>query len=298
MRNVDPAPGRSRRNRWVSAGVPICLLSVLSSLFLAGCRPNKRYDTIEAELRTRERELTDTRAALEQARTLNRAYEQSRSRPSFPGAPAGTSTGGGPVCSIRDIVLARGTGGLDDDGLPGDEALMVVIVPQDEDKSAVKVTARATIVAWEITPAGIKNPIGTWELSAEQLRPTWRSGLFATGFFVTVPWQTFPTMERVRVAVRLTTTDGAAFEADRDIAVRPVPQAVPRGGANPYPYPSPSPAPSTPVVPPRGREPLLPGAVPPGVPSVLPPGTEELPPPAGLPGPGGRGAVLLPPVRQ
>ena len=42
----------------------------------AGCKPNKRYDLIEAELRTRERELADTRAQLEQAKNLNRAYVQ------------------------------------------------------------------------------------------------------------------------------------------------------------------------------------------------------------------------------
>lgn len=290
----QPDAGRAdpRRSR---AGLRFCLLLLLPTAFcplLTACRPNKRYDTIEAELRTRERELADTRAALDQSRTLNKAYEQSRAQPSYPGAPAPVPTGAGPGCAIRDITLARGTGGVDDDGLPGDESLMVVIVPQDEDRSAVKVVARATVAAWEITPAGIKNPIGTWELTAEQLRPTWRSGLFATGYFLAVPWQTFPTTERVRVAVRLTTTDGRAFETDRDIAVRPMPQAMARGGAGggPIPYPS------TPVMP-KGREPLLPGTPPPGVPSVIPPGTEELPPPAGLP-PGGRGAVLLPPVKQ
>ena len=30
---------------------------------------------------------------------------------------------------VRDISLGRGTGGFDEDGLSGDEALMVVIVP-------------------------------------------------------------------------------------------------------------------------------------------------------------------------
>jgi hypothetical protein len=271
--------------------VLLLVLVAVIGLLSTGCRSNKHYDSIEAELRTRERELAETRAALDQARTINKAYEHGRANPSFPGAPASTPSGQGPACPIRDIALARGTGGIDDDGLPGDEAVMVVIVPQDEDRSAVKVAGRATIAAWEITPSGIKNPIGTWELTAEQLRHTWRSGIFATGYFVTLPWQTFPGTDRVRIAVRLTTTDGQAFEADRDVSVRLVPQAIPRTNPGSIPYPS------TPVAPPRNREPLLPGNPPPGVPSVIPPGVEELPPPAGLP-PGGRGAVLLPPVRQ
>jgi hypothetical protein len=299
-----PAPESNAWNRARNRYLPVCVRVAFCTLFAAysgsllGCRPNKRYDTIEAELRTRERELAETRAALEQAQTLNRAYEHSRGHPAFPGAPAPVPTGPGPACPIRDIALARGTGGLDDDGLPGDEAFMVVIVPQDEDRSAVKVAGRATIAAWEITPAGIKNPIGTWELSADLLRQTWRSGIFATGYFVTLPWRSFPTTERVRVAARLTTTDGQAFEADRDITVRPAPQAFPRSVPIPGVVPDQPgvPYPSTPVTPP-GREPLLPGKPPPGVPPEIPPGVEELPPPAGLQ-PGSRGAVLLPPVKQ
>ena len=54
----------------------VSLVFCLCPLLLCGCKPNKRYDLIEAELRTRERELADTRAALEQARNLNRAYVQ------------------------------------------------------------------------------------------------------------------------------------------------------------------------------------------------------------------------------
>src|SRR5207248_5125035 len=113
--------------------------------------------------------------------------------------------------------------------------------------------------------------------------------LFSSGYHVVLPWQTFPTTDRARVAVRLTTTDGRAFEADRDVTVHPVVRAVPR--VNPFPatpvYPQPAPG-IPPVLPPPGREPLLPGNPPPGVPPALPPGVEELPPPAGAPDRGAR----------
>jgi hypothetical protein len=310
MHTDDTPTGQPPRTRPVPVPVAlllVCLLSPVSCLLLTGCRPNKRYDLIEAELRTRDRELAETRAALEQSRILNRAFEQQLGHAQPPGrAPHAihpTAAGGG--LYVRDIQLARGTGGVDDDSTPGDEALMVVIVPRDEDGSAVKVPGRAQVAAWEILPSGLKNPIGNWDVPAEKLRPTWRSGLFSTGYFVPLPWQTFPTTERVRVAVRLTTTDGRSFEADRDVTVRPMVHPVPPGSVLPYPTappvpaPPPTPYPSTPVVPspqPGGREPLLPSTPPPGVPPVLPPGTEELPPPAGLQPE--RGARLLPPVRE
>jgi len=241
----------------------------------AGCRPNKRYDLLEAEIRTREHELANTRLQLEQAQNLNRAYAQQspNAAPPSPHAPA--------YIPVKEIALARGTGGVNDDSVPGDEGLMVVVVPKDEDGAAVKVPARLDIAAWEITPAGMKNPIGNWSVPAEKVRPTWRSGFISTGYFVAVPWQTYPSQERVRVAVRLTTLDGRAFETDRDIFVKlcQAPRIGPAG------------LPSTPV-PPRapGREPLLPDA--------LPPGVEELPPPIPITPAGERGAKLLPPEKN
>ncbi len=262
---TEPPPagaGRARRAR-----LRLFLgLAAFQCVAPVACRPNKRYDLIEAELRTRDRELAATRQQLDAARNLNRAYEHQRP-PEFPGAPPAVPTGAGAPVFVREITVGRGTGGVDDDGVPGDEALMVVVVPSDEDKSAVKVPGRVTIAAWEITPQGLKQPIGSWELTPEQLRPTWRAGLISSGYFIQLPWQTTPSSNRVRVAVRLTTTDNRAFEADRDVTVRPM------LGARPAPV--------------QGRELLLPGTPPPGA-------VEELPPPAGLT-PAERGARLLPP---
>ena len=242
------------RRRKLGRGVRHLAAFFAITLGLVGCK-NTKYDGVEAELRTRNRELAEAQKCLDRAREINRAYEQSRG--TIPGAVPLPQGPGGVGCSIREIALARGTGGVDDDAIPGDEYLMVVIVPTDEDKSAVKAAGRASIAAWEFGPDGLKHLIGTWEVSAEQLRSTWKSGLLATGYFVPLHWQQFPTTTKVRVAVRLTSTDGRAFEADRDISVRPMTSAIP----------------------PTGRQPLMPGVPPPGVPPLIPPGYEELPPP-------------------
>jgi hypothetical protein len=246
-------PRRRNTIRWV------CALALGGVALLAGCRGSGKYDGIEAELRTRNRELAEAQHALERSRELNRAYEQTRG--TFPGAtppplyyPA--ASGG---CSVREIALARGTGGVDDDAIPGDEYLMAVIVPTDDDKSPVKAPGKASIAAWEYGADGVKQLIGTWELSPEQLRSTWKSGLLATGYFIPLQWQNFPTQSKVRVAVRLTTLDGKLFEADRDITVRPQVSAIP-----------------------TTRQPLYPSPPPIGVPPAIPPGYEQLPPPAGV----------------
>ena len=292
MQTNPTQPERTRRRR--SLRLLVCTLLAAHAALTAGCRSNNRYDLIEAELRTRERELADSRAALDQSRNLLRAYEAAQQR----GAPA--PAGGGMFLPVKEVAIARGTGGVDEDGAPGDEGLLVVVVPKDEDGSAVKVPARVLIAAWEITPAGLKNPIGSWAVPADKLRGTWKGGLISTGYFVAVAWQTPPSTDRVRVAVRLITTDGRAFEADRDVTVRP---PLPgRGGNNVLPYPQPdgpnlSTTPVNPggpaTTPPPGRQPLFPEMPPPGAPSAIPPGTEELPPPAPLE----RGARFRPPEK-
>jgi hypothetical protein len=283
MKTQDPAGDRPTGVRVRLRLWALVLLAAGHCLLATSCKPNKRYDLIEAELRTRDRQLEETRAALEQARNLNRAYAQ-QSQPASGAAPPPPPSA--PVyVPVKQIALARGTGGVDEDGVPGDEGLMVVVVPQDEDGSAVKVPASVRVGAWEVTPAGLKNPIGDWTVPAEKLRPLWRSGFISTGYFVALPWQTYPSQERVRVAVRLTTLDGRAFEADKDITVRLV--QTPRVGPDPGPVPGVAPgvvpgvAPLAPPMPaPPGREPLFP--------DPLPPGAEELPPPAGAPTRGAR----------
>jgi hypothetical protein len=151
---------------------------------------------------------------------------------------------------------------------------MVVVLPTDEDGAAVKVPAKVQIAAWEITSAGIKNPIGTWEIPPEKVRPTWRQGFVSTGYFVAVPWRTQPSTEKVRIAVRLTTLDGRAFETDKDVFVKL--GSSPRMSLPPA---APIPRPT--------REPLFP--------DPIPPGTEELPPPSST---SERGARLAPPLKE
>lgn len=249
-------------HHFLTAG-PSTMALILGGLIalqgISGCRPNKRYDLLEAELRTRERELAETRAALEAARRLNEAYGQTRCT-----VPPAHTAPLSPL--IQQITLARGTGGLDEDGLAGDEALMVVLAPQDDDGSVIKVPGRVEVWLWEITTSGQKHFLGSWALTHEQIRPTWRQGFISSGYFLRLPWPRYPQHNKVRIAVRFTTLDGRIFEADRDIHVQPLP--VPSAPYAPAPTP-----PSSQSTPPA--QPLLPEPLPPGSPPV-----EELPPPA------------------
>jgi hypothetical protein len=196
---------------------------------------NDKQELLEAELRTRERELLDLRAENQHLRQLADIYQ----RQGYAGVQSvvpgpvveltGTSHAAGGVL-IRELALGTGTGGRDDDGHPGDETLQVVIVPKDDDGTAVKVPGRATVSALDITREGVKVPIGKWEVTAEQLKKTWRGGFLSSGYFVPLQWDQAPTGERVRVTVRFTTADGRLYEADKDVQVKPLPGLPPRSG--------------------------------------------------------------------
>jgi len=127
------------------------------------------------------------------------------------------------MVGIQRIVLGRLTGGYDNDGLPGDEALQVIIEPRDAADHSIKTLGRVTITALEVNFQGVKTPIGEWSVSPEQLRPTWKQGLLSTGYVLILPWKTPPQSENIRVIARLTVQDGRVYEADKDVKVRLMP---------------------------------------------------------------------------
>jgi hypothetical protein len=206
------------------------------SILIVGCKSNRKYDLIEAELRTRERELAQTRSERDRLRLLTETYERGLVAPP-PGwnGPSFHQTGG---ILIQTLSIGSGTGGVDNDGHVGDESLMVVVVPKDEDGTAMKVPARLTVQAFEVTKDGLKHPIGKWEVGAEQLRRTWRSGLLSSGYFVPLMWDKPPSVPNVKLQARLTTPEGKEFEAEKDITVKPLAGMMPARNPSELPPPA------------------------------------------------------------
>jgi len=191
------------------------LLSALL-LFAAGCR---NCDLVEAELRTREREIRELAADMTRVEAENEALHRELRSVRQSSAPP-TVEEASQTNTVRQIVLGRQTGSYDNDHSPGDEALMVVCEPRDADGHPLKVPGSLCVEAVEINPQGLKSLLSSWDVSPAELRRTWRSGLLSSGYHVVLPWKTWPTSERLRVTARLTLPDGRAFEADRDVRVR------------------------------------------------------------------------------
>lgn len=194
-------------------------LSLLcGAILLVGCRSG-RSDLVEAELRTKDRQLRELQGELERSRVLNQAFEQ-HLLPSAPATPGSTASSGA-TPYVRVIELGAGTGGADEDRLPGDDVLILVVVPKDEDGHPVKAVGSLSVQTQEITPEGTKIPLHTWDVTPTQLRPLWTQGLFSSGFRVKLGLREPLRFEKLRVTVQLTLLDGRTLETDKDIRVRP-----------------------------------------------------------------------------
>jgi hypothetical protein len=222
-----------------------------------GCRSHS-CELVESQLHAREADVQLLRGELDRAHAINHDLQAqllaARAGPPAypPGEPCPPAAAAYPV---HTLTLGRQTGGYDADGCPGDEALQVVLEPRDADNQTVKVPGTAVVQALEVTPEGIKKPLSTWEVSEDDLRRSWRSGLLSTGYALVLPWRMWPSTEKLRVVVQLRTADGRLFEADKDVSVRLAPGAPP-----PAPPPAAPPGPPT-LPPPRPDDPAPAGPV-------------------------------------
>jgi hypothetical protein len=211
----------------------------------SGCRS---CDQVESALRAREHDVRELREELERSELYNLALQQElrMMRGETCPQPFEQPCMGYPV---RSLTLGRQTGGRDVACGDGDDALQVVLEPRDPEGQSIKVPGTALIQVLEITAEGLKRPLSTWDISAEQLRQSWRTGLLTTGYVLCLRWKIYPATEKLRVVAQLRLTDGRMFEADKDVTIR-LPPAQKRVITQPMPPVDPAPTPEKPTLPP------------------------------------------------
>jgi hypothetical protein len=202
------------------------LLALAALTTVSGCRS---FELLEAEMRSLEKDLNELKCQLLRTESENESLHRElhhirQAKPGEATPPEVASQQFG----LRQLALGRGTGGFDDDGCPGDEGVQLVVEPRDGDGHTLKAPGTLHVEALAVSPEGLKTPISAWDVSPGQLRRTWRSGWLSTGYHVVLPWQTWPTAEKVRLVARLNLADGRVFEAEKDVTVRPTAAAMRR----------------------------------------------------------------------
>jgi hypothetical protein len=207
------------------------------ALALCGCRSAGRCDAVEAELRAREADVNTLKAELDREHLNNQLLVRELAvLHGLPG-PHGVPRHPGEPYPVVSIALGRRTGGRYDERLGGDDALEVQLEPRDTEGQTIKAPGAAHVEAYEVTAEGVKAPLSSWTVTRDELRTKWQTGLFSTGYLITLPWKVPPATERLRVVVRFQMLSGRLFEADRDVTIRLLPGARERRKGLPVPAP-------------------------------------------------------------
>jgi hypothetical protein len=201
-----------------SAGL---LLLAVSLLPAGGCRHSS--DLLEAELRTRDNDVRELKDELYRAESENQALMREIRTVRQSGPAKISPEQAAQTYRMIKLTIGRGTGGLDNDDCPGDDALQIILEPRDPDGHTIKAPGAVHIEALEISPEGIKVPFSTWDVPPEQLRRSWRSGFLTTGYSLVLPWKSWPSNEKVRLIARFLLADGRVFEAEKDVTVHLTP---------------------------------------------------------------------------
>ncbi|MFM7539702.1 MAG: hypothetical protein ACKO9Z_08590 [Planctomycetota bacterium] len=203
-------------------------LPLVPALLLPSCRSGGK-DKLESTIRQREQRIIQLQEDIDKLAGYNMALQTEvrimRGQPLPSSCDPFT-----PLYPVRSVVVGRSTTPIDDDRLPGDEGVQVVLEPRDADGKLQRAPACASVTIVEVDGQGLKSPIGTWDYSPEQMRASWKQGLLTSGFVLNCLWQAPPKSDRVKIMASFTMEDGRRFEAEKELAIKP---PVDRSGAFP-----------------------------------------------------------------
>ena len=124
------------------------------------------------------------------------------------------------------------SGGLDNDGQAGDDLLVAMLVPYDEDGELLKLPGEVRLQVFDGPLAEEKRSLGTWEFTADECREHWHSGFAGSGFLFQMPWRQAPTEKELFLQFQLVTPDGRRYHNHQVVQIElPADQST-AGGAS------------------------------------------------------------------
>ena len=203
----------SHRPKARAASLMLAALCVLT----CGCVGGPDVEVLESRLRMQEDRLRETADALASAqaeatdaRETIAALQSEVCQP-LPGGQA-------PVKLAFASLL---TGGIDEDGRPGDEAVRAVIQPLNENGGPVEAVGRLEVELLDVAASPDDRVRGRWSFDGEELHKQWDDGLFASGYTLELTPEDGPLPDDALLIARFQTPDGRQVEATRTVRLRP-----------------------------------------------------------------------------
>jgi hypothetical protein len=191
----------------------------------AGCASTGQLDILESRLRRQEDAANQLQSQLTESQNQLQAARRET-------VDLRTQLADGKRIAHVEQVSALGTvegislnkyltGGLDRDGVPGDEMFSAVVVPADADGNLVKAPGSVILTVLDLSKPEPQQRVGHWEFGPKDSETLWHSGFLGSGYIVRVPWQTMPESPTLLVHARLKTIDGRQFDTSQSIRITP-----------------------------------------------------------------------------
>ena len=182
--------------------------TLLGTLVLAaGCASTGQLDILESRLRRQEDAANQLQSQLAESQNQLQAAKRET-------VDLRTQIANGKKLAHAEQLTALGTvegislnkyltGGLDRDGIPGDEMLSAVVAPADADGNLVKSPGTVVVTVLDLSKPEAQQRVGHWEFGPKDSESLWHSGFLGSGYVVRVPWQTLPESPTLLVHARL-----------------------------------------------------------------------------------------------
>ena len=121
--------------------------------------------------------------------------------------------------TVRRIELNKLlSGGLDADGKPGDEGVLVVVEPRDSEGRLVHATGQLSVMVRDALKTGRDAQLARWDFEAGELSHYWRKSMLAEGYVFELPWPSKPPEgARLQLWARLVADDGEKYLTQLDV---------------------------------------------------------------------------------
>ncbi len=139
-------------------------------------------------------------------------------QPAMPSPNEGSAIGRQPV----DLVInKRMTGGLDRDRTGGDDGILVMVEPRDDQGSLARTPGAVSVVLMDPSQTGDAARVARWDFQANEFAEHFKRSVFGEGLQYELKWPGKPPANRdLMLFVRYISPEGTKLTSDTPLAIR------------------------------------------------------------------------------
>jgi hypothetical protein len=118
-------------------------------------------------------------------------------------------------------INKRMTGGLDRDRAGGDEGILVLVEPRDDQGKLTRVPGAVSVVLMDPSQTGEGSRVARWDFQAHEFEKHFKKSPFGTGLEYELKWpKEAPTARDLMLFVRYISPEGTKLTSDTPLAIR------------------------------------------------------------------------------